>query len=110
MEIHVLIIFLRLSTKNILRMYGKIYGLAEPTTSIIAKNCCEAIKILLNPLVFKKLTKCQIQTIVVEFEEIMDKPYIIGAIDGSHVPIIAPKIDHASYFVAKVFILFYYNE
>ena len=30
-------------------------------------------------------------------------PYIIGVIDGSHVPIIAPKIDLVSYYCRKCF-------
>ena len=95
-EIQVAVTLSRLSIGNTLRMYGEIYGLAQPTTFVIVKNCCEAIKILLKPLVLQKLTKSQIQTIASEFEEVRAIQYIIGAINGSHVPIIAPKIDPAS--------------
>ena len=76
----------KLSTRNTLRMCGEIYGLVEPTTSIIVRNCYEAIKILLKPLVFQKLTKSQIETIAREFEKVRSIPYIISLVDGGHIP------------------------
>ena len=82
-------------------MCGKMYRLVEPTTSIIVRNCCKAIKTLLKPLIFQKLTKLRIQTIVAKFEEVRGMSYIIGAVDGSHIPIIVPRIDHVSYYYCK---------
>ena len=41
--------------------------------------------------------------ITLEFESLHGIPYILGAIDGSHIPIIAPSIDHASYYCRKGF-------
>ncbi|HYP42886.1 MAG TPA: transposase family protein [Candidatus Nitrosocosmicus sp.] len=38
-----------------------------------------------------------------EFEEVQGISYVIGAVDGSHIPIIAPKIDPASYYCRKGF-------
>ena len=84
-------------------MCGEIYELAEPTISIIVRNCCEAIKILLKPLVFQKLTKSQIETIAKKFEEIKGIPYVIDAVDSSHIPIIAPRRDPAFYYYCKGF-------
>ena len=43
-ETQVAVTLSRLSTGNTLRMCGEMYGLAESTTSIIVRKCCEAIK------------------------------------------------------------------
>ena len=102
-ETQVVVTLSRLSTGNTLRMCGEIYGLAESTTSIIVRECCEAIKVLVEPLVFLKLTKERIQIMTSEFEKVRGISYIIGVVDGSHVPIIAPKIDPASYYCRKCF-------
>ena len=90
-EIQVVVTLTRLSTGNTLRMYGEIYGLAESTTSIIIREYCKAIKVLVKPLVFPKFNKERIQIIVSEFEKLRNILYIIGVVDGSHVPIIAPR-------------------
>ena len=82
-EIQLVVTLSRLSIGNTLRMYREIYGLAKPTTFIIIRNCCEAIKILLKPVIFQKLTKSRIETISREFEEIRGIPYIIDVVDGS---------------------------
>jgi hypothetical protein len=102
-ETQVAVTLSRLSTGNTLRMYGEMYDLAESTTSIIVRKCCEAIKVLVKPLVFSKLTKERIQIIASDFEKVRGIPYIIGVVDGNHVPIIAPNIDHASYNSRKGF-------
>jgi hypothetical protein len=41
--------------------------------------------------------------IAAEFEELRGLPYVIGAVDGSHIPIIAPPIDPTSYYCRKSF-------
>ena len=102
-KIQITVTFSKLSTKNTLRMCGKRNELAQPTTSIIVRNCCKVIKIHLKPLVFQKLTKSQIQTIVAKFEETKSILYIIGVVDGSDVNIIIPRIDPASYYFCKGF-------
>jgi hypothetical protein len=56
-----------------------------------------------KPLVFPKHTKEQIQVIASDFEKVKGIPYVICAVDGSHVPIIAPNIDPASYYCRKGF-------
>ena len=102
-ETQVAVTLSRLSTGNTLRMCGEVYGLAESTTSVIVMKCCEAIKVLVKPLVFPKFTKERIQNIALEFEKVRGIPYIIGVVDGSHVPIIALKIDPALYYCRKGF-------
>lgn len=61
-ETQVVVTLSQLSTKNILKMCGEMYGVAESTTFVIVRKYCEAIKVLAKPLVFSKLTKERIQT------------------------------------------------
>ena len=88
---------------NTLRMCDEMYGLAETTSSVIVRKCYEAIRILLKPLVFVKLTKQRIEAMASEFEELKGISYIIGAVDGSHIPITALEVDPGSYYYCKGF-------
>jgi hypothetical protein len=79
-------------------MCGEIYGITESSTSIIAKELCLASRKHLKPLVIPKLIKNKIKQITISFESLHGIPYIIGAINGNHIPIVAPKIDPKSYY------------
>ena len=55
-ECRVVITLYRLGSDNTLIRIADLFGLGENTTSIIVKECSEAIRILLKPLVIKKTT------------------------------------------------------
>jgi hypothetical protein len=63
--------------------------IAKIITSIIMKEFCLIIRKYLKPLVIPKLTKDKIKEIIYSFESLHGIPYILGAIDGSHIPIVA---------------------
>ena len=44
----------QLATGNLLIMIAELYGIGVGTTSTIVRECCEAIKIHLRPLVFQE--------------------------------------------------------
>lgn len=54
-------------------------------------------------LVIPKLTPTRIAQISVEFEALHGISYIKGTIDGSHISIVALKIDPKSYYYCKGF-------
>ena len=97
-ECRVAIILYRLGSGNTLIMIADLFGLGESTTSIIVRECYEAIRILLKPLVFKRPILVWMKKITTEFEALHGIPLIIKAIDGSHIPIIAPSNDLVSYY------------
>jgi hypothetical protein len=70
-------------------MCGEFYGIVKSTTSIIVREFCVAIWKHLKPLVISKLIKNKIKEITISFECLHGIPYILSAIDGSLVPIIA---------------------
>jgi len=56
------IILSRLATCNSLQMIGDLFGAGLNMTSITVRDCCEAIKIHLRPLIFKKTKFCLDET------------------------------------------------
>jgi hypothetical protein len=79
-------------------MCGKAYGMVESTTSIIMGELFSTIKKHLKPLVIPKLIKDKIKEIVASFESLHGIPYILHAINGSHILIVVPKVHSKSYY------------
>jgi hypothetical protein len=102
-EARVAMVLVRLSNEFFLQMCGEVYGIVESTTSIIVREFCVAIRKHLKPLVIPKLTRNKIKDFIIGFERLHGIPYILGAIDGSHVPIITPKVNPKSYYYQKGF-------
>ena len=77
-------------------IFPYLYSISRPSASIIVKNTCEGIKKLLGPLICQRSTLRRMEQIAAEFESLYEIPYILGAIDGSHIPITTPSIDPTS--------------
>jgi hypothetical protein len=103
LETRVAISLSRLSIGNTLQMYGEVYGISRSSASIIIREFCTTIKKHLKPLVIRKQIESSLRAMAAEFEKLHRIPYIIGTIDGSHIPIIAPPIDPTSYYYRKGF-------
>jgi hypothetical protein len=69
-------------------------------------ECCVAITTLLKPRIFEKPTLTRIKTNAIEFKALHGIPYVLGAIDGIHILIIAPPKDLASYYYKKKILLY----
>jgi len=67
------------------------------------REFCVTIRKHLKTLVIPKLTGSKIKEITIGFKCLHGIPCIRGATDGSHVPIIAPKVDPKSYYCWKGF-------
>ncbi len=64
---------------------------------MIVRDFCTTIREHLKPLVIKRLTS-SMRRMANEFEVVQGVHYFFKVIDGSHIPIIAPCIDLASYY------------
>ncbi len=84
-------------------MCGKFYGIIKSTTSNLMKEFYSTIGKHLKPLVINKLIKNKIKKITIGFESLHGIPYILGAINGGHIPIVAPKVDPKPYYYKKKF-------
>jgi hypothetical protein len=100
-EARVTMVLARLGSENSLQMQGEVYGIVKSMASIIVGEFCVAIRNHLKPLVIPKMIKTKIKEIITRFECLHGIPYIICVINGSHVPIIAPKVNLKSYYCQK---------
>jgi hypothetical protein len=79
---------------EILCKCGKVFGSsAKNITSIIVRELCSTIQKHLKPLMILKLTKNKIKEITIGFKNLHIIPYTLSAINGSHMLIIAPKVE-----------------
>jgi len=64
---------------------------------------CAVVEKHLKPLVIVKQSTSTLKRIAAKFEEVRKLPYVIRAVDGCYIPIIAPPIDPISYCYRKGF-------
>jgi hypothetical protein len=76
----------------------EVYGIVESVVSIIVREFCSTIRKHLKPLMIPKLTKDKIKEIIAGFESLHGISYILDVIYGSHIPIVAFKVDQKSYY------------
>jgi hypothetical protein len=81
--------FARLGSGDHLQMYEEVYGITKNTSSIIVKELYLAIKKHLKPLVIPKLTRNKIKETTTSSKILHQILYILSAINGSHIPILA---------------------
>ena len=78
-EKRIVITLSRLATRNSLIMIADSYVIGVSTTSTIVRECCEAMKIHLRLLVFRKPTLFAIKMIATEIEALHGIPIVLGA-------------------------------
>ncbi len=93
----------RLGTGDGLRMVGEVYGVAEYTISRIVREFYKMVRLHLQKIFIQVPNKNRFRVFAKEFERLHNIPYIIGAIDGSHIPVLAPVIGGEDYYCRKSF-------
>ena len=69
----------------------------------IVLEFCQALKETCRDVFIRWPSPSQMQAISENFEALHGIPYVVGAIDGSHIPIIAPEEHDADYYCRKGF-------
>ena len=91
----------RLATNCEFRTIGHLFGISRSTACVIVQEVCRAIVDVLMPKHIKKPKGSQLKEMVEVFEMKWGVPQCIGAVDGSHIPIITPTEFHTDYFNRK---------
>lgn len=91
-------------------MYATLHGVLVPLTSNTFRDCCAAIRKHLKPFIIKKQMLNSFRKMLGKFEASKGISYIIGAVDGSHIPILVPPIVSTLYYYQKVNILHCFEE
>ena len=91
----------RLATTSEYRNIGHLFGISRSSVCLIVLEVCQLIMDILMPKHIKKPEGNQLKEIVEVFERKWGFPQCVGAVDGSHIPIIAPPEYHTDYFNRK---------
>lgn len=99
-----LLIFLRYAcTQQTLTELADNFGVCEATVHAIVHRTSTVISTEILPKLVKWPQGAKVQETVQTFMDHKNFPGIIGAIDGSHIPIKTPKVDAEQYFNRKKF-------
>ncbi|MCO5569863.1 hypothetical protein L7F22_023577 [Adiantum nelumboides] len=103
-EDRVAIALSRLATGDGLMGLDDTYGCAKSTCCGIVLDFCKAIVTSgLRNMYIRWPSQFRLATLAREFEVARGIPFVVGAIDGFHIPIIAPRDNHVDYFNRKGF-------
>ena len=77
--------------------------MVESTISKIVRNFCRLVRMHLQGIFIQFPSPARFKVLAQEFEALHGIPHIIGTIDGSHIPILAPVIGGENYHYRKSF-------
>ena len=93
----------RLATGNSYRTTGLVFGIRRCTALKLKDEFCSALLMTANNFIKFPRGEAETRRAIAAFQEISCFPQVVGAIDGSHIPIIAPKNDPNDYYNRKQF-------
>jgi hypothetical protein len=93
----------RLGSGNGLQIVGDLFGVAKSTVSKIVRDFCRMVRLHLQKKFVTFPSEYKFRELAKDFEALHGIPYVVGAIDGSHIPIIAPVNGGEDYYCRKSF-------
>lgn len=103
LETRVAIAISRLATGHGMQMIADLYEVGLSTSQKIVLEFLGAVKKSLKKKNIKWPSSSMMAHISTEFEALHQIPHIVGAVDGSHIPIVAPSIHAPDYYNRKGF-------
>ena len=90
-----------LATPSEYRMVSHLFGLARCTVCVIVHETCRAIAQNLQSVYISFPTGESLKTVVEGFQCRWDIPQCAGSVDGTHIPITPPAMNHTDYYNRK---------
>ncbi|XP_077384014.1 uncharacterized protein LOC144022774 isoform X2 [Festucalex cinctus] len=91
----------KLATNNEYRSISHLFGIGISTVCHCVHNFCTAVEKVLLAEVIRLPCKNKLEDMAAHFQTKWGLPQCVGAIDGSHIPIIRPEEYHTEYFNRK---------
>ena len=102
-EVRVAVTIWRLGTNVEFRTIAELFGLGRSTVGEIVLDTCDAITSHLFPRYVYVPQNDRLKEVIDGFEHRWGFPQTVGAIDGSHIPILKPKDSASDYYNRKGF-------
>ena len=102
-QVKVAVSICRLASGNSMQCIADLYRIGLSSSQQAVTEFCIALK---NKLLRKFISWPSPSTMVryaQEFQDLHQIPYVVGAVDGSHIPIVAPRLHAADYYNRKGF-------
>ena len=93
----------RLATNIEYRTIAALFGLGISTVCTIVNRTCHVIATHLYPRYVRLPNEDELKEIIREFENLWGFPQVVGAIDGTHIPILKPQESASDYYNRKGF-------
>ena len=102
-EVKVAVAISRLATGNSMQSIADLYRIGLSTSQLAVSQFTNAVRTLLLKKYIRWPSTTTMDKFAREFESIHQIPYVVGAVDGSHIPIVAPRLHAADYYNRKGF-------
>ena len=102
-QVKVVVSISRLATGNSMQCIADLYQIGLSSSQLVVLQFCSAIKKNLLAKFISWPSPSIMERYVQEFEDLHDIPYVVGAVDGSHIPIVAPRLHAPDYYNRKRF-------
>ena len=102
-QVKVAVSIIRLASGNSMQCIVDLYKIGLSSSQQAISQFCGAIKKILLRKFISWPGPATMDRYVQEFQDLHQIPYVVGAIDGSHIPIIAPRLHAADYYNRKGF-------
>ena len=102
-QVKVAVSISRLASGNSMQCIADLYRIGLSSSQQAVSQFCAAIKKNLLRKFISWPTPAIMDRYAQEFQDLHQIPYVVGAVDGSHIPIVAPNLHAADYYNRKGF-------
>ena len=102
-QVKVAVSISRLATGTSMQSIADLYRIGLSTSQLVVLQFTNAVRLILQKKYIRWPSTTTMDKFAREFENIHEIPYVIGAVDGSHIPIVAPRLHATDYYNHKGF-------
>ena len=102
-QVKVVVSISRLATGNSMQSIADLYKIGLSSSQRAVSQFCGALKKILLRKFINWPSPSTMDRYAQEFQNLHQIPYVVGAVDGSHIPIVAPKLHAPDYYNCKGF-------